>query len=119
MQEKKLYQKEMIEIIKNNNYGNLCLSKSHQPYAKYMAYNWDMCNGTLEILLDTHKNSMVGKIINCNDKCAFLINCCFCNGYDSILITGKVYILEDNSTDKDSLNLIIVPDSINGKRYYY
>ena len=113
----KLLQRESLDIIERNKFGNLCLSLNHQPYAKYIKYNWDIDNGCVEIIINISEKDIIYKIINCNEKVAFLINECNCNCYNTILIQGKVCIIESN--EKGKIELVIISEFINGNSYKY
>jgi nitroimidazol reductase NimA-like FMN-containing flavoprotein (pyridoxamine 5'-phosphate oxidase superfamily) len=115
----KLLQKEALNIIKNNHLGNLSLSYNHQPYIRFINYNWDEDLNQFGIIIKINKNDNLFKLINNNSLCAFLVNNCYCNYYNSVLITGKIYILDNKDIEKNTINLVIIPESIEGYSLNY
>lgn len=114
----KLPERESLNIIKRNNYGNLCLSYKHQPYAKFIKYNWDIASGCVQIILSISAKSSIYKIINCNEKFAFLINECNYRTYNSVLLQGYVCII-DSDGDNKNIEIVLIPESIIGNSYNY
>jgi nitroimidazol reductase NimA-like FMN-containing flavoprotein (pyridoxamine 5'-phosphate oxidase superfamily) len=115
----KLLQKEALNIIKNNHLGNLSLSYNHQPYIRFTNYSWDENLNQFGIIIKINKNDCLYKIINHNSLCAFLVNSCYCNYYNSVLITGKICILDTKDTGKNKVNLVIIPENIEGYSLNY
>ena len=116
MQENML-QKDAVEVIKSGNYGNLGLSMNHQPYLRFIKYTWDTNLGCINIVMDVNKKGIINKIISSNEKVAFLINKCNRCYYESVLIQGKVCIIKSDNKSRETI--VIIPDLIEGHRFFY
>lgn len=113
----KMLQKDAVKVIQNSSYGNLGLSMNHQPYIEYLKYQWDDNMGCLNILFDIKKKGIIAKIIDCNEKVAFLVNKCYQCYYETVLIKGKICIIE--SDNKDIEKVVLIPEFIEGYQHNY
>lgn len=113
----KLFQKDAVKVVQNSCYGNLGLSMNHQPYIEFINYQWDDNMGCINLLFDINKKSLIAKIINSNENAAFLVNKCYQCYYETVLMRGKICILE--SDNKNSEKIIFIPEFINGYKYNY
>lgn len=112
-----MLQKDAVKVIQGSKYGNLGLSRNHQPYIEYIKYDWDDNMGCINLLFDVNKKGLIARIVECNEKAALLVNKCYQCYYETVLMKGKVCILE--SDNKDLERLVFIPEFIQGYQYKY